>query len=84
MSQTKEMALEAACKAGTDILDQLMGSETEENSRFEGKAISPSFLVRTPRDPVGVVDIVAGTLATRMTLGCHSNVEPIFNSHVFV
>lgn len=46
MATTKEMVLEAACKSGIDILDELMGTEIEERSRFEGKALSPAFLVR--------------------------------------
>jgi len=45
MATPRETALEAACKSGIDILDELMCTEIEESSRFEGKALSPSFLV---------------------------------------
>lgn len=46
MSTSKQATLEAACKSGIDLLDELMGTNIEESSRFEGKALSPSFLVR--------------------------------------
>lgn len=45
MATPRETALEGACKSGIDILDELMCTEIEERSRFEGKALSPSFLV---------------------------------------
>lgn len=45
MATNGTTALEAACKSGIDILDELMGTNIEERSRFEGKALSPSFLV---------------------------------------
>lgn len=44
MATNGTTALEAACKSGIDILDELMGTNIEERSRFEGKALSPSFL----------------------------------------
>lgn len=45
MAPKSEAVLEAACKSGIDILDELLCTNIEESSRFEGKALSPSFLV---------------------------------------
>ena len=37
-----------ACKEGLSLLEELLGTISEEKSRFEGKTISPAFLVRLP------------------------------------
>ena len=39
-------ALTEACTQGIALLDDLLGTVAEEHSRFEGKTISPAFLVR--------------------------------------
>lgn len=43
---TMSEAFTEACEEGLSLLEELLGTVSEEKSRFEGKTISPAFLVR--------------------------------------